>query len=1043
MVPCNPRYAQMSAKGRCDRLNARSRSGRQKALVVSLLSVLMLVSLQVVAYAGSLTGTVRSSAPGPPEERRVVPDAVVQLQGASNFTVGTNASGVYSFPAVPNGIYTLVVSRLGFETSTQPVAITGPPDVQNVTLTSLISFGSVTVSPATATPGATVSITYEITNPTASTIPVTLGAVFYPAGTTTGEFWDTPNEITVSVPPGTGSYSRNFILPSSLAAGNYDFWARIWANPVPTWNPLFWGLEVFPNALSITAVPVNGTVTSSASGQVPGATVQLQGTSTLSTTTNSSGQYTFANVPAGNYTLVVSRSGFQTSSQAVTVASSPLTRNVTLTSQISLAIASATVTPNPAAPSSTVTVTYRITNSTAANVSVLLAGYFSVSGSGTIAFDDTAHAVTVTVTPGTATYSRTFAVPASASGTYDLIEGIWGNPPASGYYPLFYPLSTKSSALLVGVFPPDLSLTKSHTGNFSVGTNGSYTITVSNAASAGSTTGAITMTDVLPAGLSYVSGTGTGWSCGAVGQTVTCTHAGALAGGSSAGAITLTVGVGAAAAPSVTNTASVATAGETATGNNSASDPTTVIGLPDLTISKTHTGDFTVGTNGSYSITVSNGASAGPTTGAITVTDVLPTGLTYVSGTGTGWSCGAVGQTVTCTRAASLAGGASAPAITLTAAVGAAAVPSVTNTASASTPGETATGNNSSSNPTTVIGLPDLTISKTHTGNFTVGTNGTYSITVSNGVSAGPTTGAITVTDVLPTGLTYVSAAGTTWSCGAVGQTVTCTRASSLAGASTTPAITLTVATGAAAAPSVTNTASVSTPGETATGNNSDSDPTTVGSLPDLSITKAHSGNFTVGTNGVYTITVANSASAGPTTGAITVTDTLPAGLTYVSATGTGWSCGVSSQTVTCTRAAALAAGGSAPAITLTVGVGAAAAPSVTNTASVSTPGETATGNNSDSDPTTVIGLPDLSITKAHSGSFTVGTNGVYTITVANSAAAGPTTGAITVTDTLPAGLTYVSGAGTGLVLWRQQPDRRRARRRRRWRRAAVRPRSP
>ena len=103
-----------------------------------------------------------------------------------------------------------------------------------------------------------------------------------------------------------------------------------------------------------------------------------------------------------------------------------------------------------------------------------------------------------------------------------------------------------------------------------------------------------------------------------------------------------------------------------ATGNNSASDATTVINPPNLTIAKSHTGNFTVGVNGAYTITVSNAAGSGPTTGTITVTDTLPTGLTYVSGTGTGWSCSAVGQAVTCTTAGPLAGGASSNPITLT-----------------------------------------------------------------------------------------------------------------------------------------------------------------------------------------------------------------------------------------------------------------------------------------------------------------------------------------------------------------------------------------
>jgi hypothetical protein len=49
----------------------------------------------------------------------------------------------------------------------------------------------------------------------------------------------------------------------------------------------------------------------------------------------------------------------------------------------------------------------------------------------------------------------------------------------------------------------------------------------------------------------------------------------------------------------------------------------------------------------------------------------------------------------------------------------------------------------------------------------------------------------------------------------------------------------------------------------------------------------------------------------------VTVTETLPAGLTLVAMTGTGWTCASN----VCTRSDALAAGASYPAITVTVNV--------------------------------------------------------------------------------------------------------------------------
>ncbi len=117
---------------------------------------------------------------------------------------------------------------------------------------------------------------------------------------------------------------------------------------------------------------------------------------------------------------------------------------------------------------------------------------------------------------------------------------------------------------------------------------------------------------------------------------------------------------------------------------------------------------------------------------------------------------------------------------------------------------------------------------------------------------------------------------------------------------------------------------------------------------PDLSVSKTHSGNFTVGANGVYTLTVANIGSAA-SSGTVTVTDTLPTGLTLVSAAGTGWVCSSSAQTVNCTYAGSIGAGVSTT-ISLTAAVGARAVPRVTNTVQVSNSSDINPANNGASD---------------------------------------------------------------------------------------------
>jgi uncharacterized repeat protein (TIGR01451 family)/LPXTG-motif cell wall-anchored protein len=127
--------------------------------------------------------------------------------------------------------------------------------------------------------------------------------------------------------------------------------------------------------------------------------------------------------------------------------------------------------------------------------------------------------------------------------------------------------------------PPDLTVTKSHSGTFVAGSTGSYTISVANVGGSAAT-GTTTVTDVLPVGLSFQSAVGTGWTCGASGQTVTCTRTTDIAAGATAPAITLTVGVSPTAPSSVTNTATVANAGDANSSNNSANDPTAIDLLP-------------------------------------------------------------------------------------------------------------------------------------------------------------------------------------------------------------------------------------------------------------------------------------------------------------------------------------------------------------------------------------------------------------------------------------------------------------------------------
>ena len=247
---------------------------------------------------------------------------------------------------------------------------------------------------------------------------------------------------------------------------------------------------------------------------------------------------------------------------------------------------------------------------------------------------------------------------------------------------------------------------------------------------------------------------------------------------------------------------------------------------------------------------------------------------------------------------------------------------------------------------------PTLSITKTHTGSFTQGQQGaTYTITVSNAANASATSGTVTVTDTLPSGLTLVSMAGTGWTC-SVG-TSSCTRSDTLAGGGSYLPITVTVNVAANASSPQLNQAGVSG-GGSAAANTSDSTTIVTPTPPSLSVTKMHTGSFTQGQQGAtYTITVSNAANASATSGTVTVTDTLPSGLTLVSMAGTGWTCSVS--TSSCARSDTLAGGGSYLPITVTVNVAANASSPQLNQAGVSGGGSTA-ANTSDSTVISPVG---------------------------------------------------------------------------------------
>jgi uncharacterized repeat protein (TIGR01451 family) len=297
--------------------------------------------------------------------------------------------------------------------------------------------------------------------------------------------------------------------------------------------------------------------------------------------------------------------------------------------------------------------------------------------------------------------------------------------------------------------------------------------------------------------------------------------------------------------------------------------------------------------------------------------------------------------------------------------------------------GTTATGDLASA----AVPAPDLSITKTDgVTNTYQGASLTYKVVVKNN---GTYTVTGTVADTVPATLT-----GVTWTCAATAGS-SCAAASGSGNSISTSATLLASGTATytingtvnASSGTLANTATVALPSwlaDATPANNSATDTDNIVSAADLSITKAAASTFAVGSNASYTLTVHN---AGPqsATGTITVTDALPSGLSFVSATGTGWTCSNSAGTVTCTNPGPLASGSNLSAITLTVAVAAAAAPSVSNTASVSNATfDPSSANNSSTAAASVL---YLSLNKSYTlggPNPTPGTDITYTVAFSN-----------------------------------------------------------
>lgn len=199
---------------------------------------------------------------------------------------------------------------------------------------------------------------------------------------------------------------------------------------------------------------------------------------------------------------------------------------------------------------------------------------------------------------------------------------------------------------------PSLSAQASHSGTFTQSQhNAPLTVDISNngPGSTGDPSGGshpITVTDVLNPAFSYSTYSGTGWSCSASNQTVTCSNDVAISEGAAYPELTIAVNVSPTSSSPIGNSVSVT--GSIA-GTASSTDSIAVDAPPAITSAAGAT--FTVGAPGSFTVTATGNPAP-----ALSKTGALPGSVTFqdngngtatISGTPAAGSGGAYPITIT------------------------------------------------------------------------------------------------------------------------------------------------------------------------------------------------------------------------------------------------------------------------------------------------------------------------------------------------------------------------------------------------------------
>ncbi|MGG4128187.1 hypothetical protein ABEW19_07950 [Paenibacillus illinoisensis] len=445
------------------------------------------------------------------------------------------------------------------------------------------------------------------------------------------------------------------------------------------------------------------------------------------------------------------------------------------------------------------------------------------------------------------------------------------------------------------------------------------------------------------------------------------------------------------------------------------------INAPRITVSKGSTATGAVaGDSILYTVTVANAGTA--SAASVVLSDSLPAGLTFIPGSVT--VAGVSRPTLDITAGVPLGSLnlSSSIVVTYRALIGQdASILQLVNSANAAftfqsvAGGPTITGVIPSNSSTLPVYSPNLSIVKSgSTTNATVGDTVTYTLQVNNG---GNVAANVTLTDNIPSGSSYV--AGSFRLNGNViagANPATGVNLGSLAAGSANTVTFQVLVTSLPTPPTLVDQATASysfnsPDGRTITGTIASNTLTIPVTLPNVTAVKSASvSDVAVGETFTYTVVTTNGGIQ-PINNVI-LTDSLPAGTTFVPGSVTVRGGAVASANPNSGISIGTLTAGSSATVTFQVTVQSLpASGSLLNRATVSYSSGAFTGISNSNSITTPVYQPIIAINKSASQTnATLGDQLAYTLVVTNS---GNIAAQVTVTDTIPTGLTFVPNSVT------------------------------